>query len=59
MECHTGPEQRQLMMMRLGACHVALMLASCADDDVCQAGVELGVALLRGGNREVQKKARA
>ena len=39
----------------LHAARIALMMISCDVDGLCGMGLELGIALLRGGNLEVQK----
>ena len=46
--------RRQSLLARLGAHRVAIMMASCDNGELCHLGVKLGVALLAGGNRDVQ-----
>ena len=44
----------QQLLNRLGASTLVLKFASCEDDDLARAGVHLGIAMLEGGNTEVQ-----
>ena len=46
--------ERQLLCNQLGASVLVLKFGACEDGALCQAGLQLGVALLVGGNREVQ-----
>ena len=45
---------RQRMISRMGGAHLALMMASCEVDELASAGLALGLALLKGGDKEVQ-----
>ena len=45
--------QQQLLTL-LGAPTVALVMASCEHDELCLGGIQLGIALLLGGNKDVQ-----
>ena len=45
---------RQLLLNSVGLATVAYKMAACEDDDLCQAGLRLSIALLDGGNKEVQ-----
>jgi hypothetical protein len=42
------------MISRMGGAHLALMMASCEVDELASAGLTLGLALLKGGDKEVQ-----
>lgn len=46
--------QQQLLNL-LGAPTVALVMASCEQDELCKQGLLLGIALLDGGNADVQE----
>lgn len=48
-------EKRQNMLAEMGGAVVALMMASCMDDDLSRAGLDFAVALLKRGNRNVQQ----
>ena len=45
---------RQLMLTQMGGARLALTLACCEVDELASAGLRLGLALLKGGNTEVQ-----
>ena len=45
---------RQQMLTKMGGARLALMLACCEVDELASAGLRLGLALLKGGNTEVQ-----
>lgn len=47
-------EMQQQLLCILGAPTVVLQMATCDDDQLCLKGLQLGCALLKGGNREVQ-----
>ena len=52
-----GPEDkwhRQLALNLMGASAVAVIMASCERDELAQTGIKLAIALLDGGNSEVQ-----
>ena len=53
-----GPEEqkveRQLLLNSMGVATVALKMAACDDDKLCQGGLHLAMALLDGGCAEVQ-----
>ena len=55
----SGPEdqqgERQLLLNTMGLATVALKMAACEDDDLCHGGLRLAMALLDGGNSEVQQ----
>ena len=42
------------MLTKMGGARLALMLACCEVDELASAGLRLGLALLKGGNTEVQ-----
>lgn len=46
----------QAIVSSMGAARVALSMASCEDGLLCEAGLQLGIGLLRGGNAEVQSQ---
>ncbi|KAL1529829.1 hypothetical protein AB1Y20_000761 [Prymnesium parvum] len=48
-------ELRQDMLNEMGGAKVALMLASCADDDLYKAGLDFAIMLLKRGNHKVQQ----
>ena len=55
--CEDGSarKRQQLLLTHLGATKVFLAMASCENDELCHQGLELGIALLFGGNRDVQR----
>ena len=51
-------EKRQNMLSEMGGSIVALMMASCMDDDLSRSGLDFAVALLKRGNKGVQQTMR-
>jgi hypothetical protein len=47
--------ERQLLLNSMGVATVALKMAACVDDALCEGGLKLSIALLDGGNAEVQR----
>eukprot|EP00965_Chrysotila_dentata_P245163 6206394-Pleurochrysis_carterae.AAC.1 len=47
-------QRRQKRLVELGAHKVCLAMTACRDDEFYQLGLQLGIALLHGGNRFVQ-----
>ena len=45
---------RQNTLNQMGACEIALMMAASMHDELCKKGLELGIALLKDGNEQVQ-----
>ncbi len=57
LKAATAPEERtalQQLLCRLGTPTLVLKFASCEDDRLAKAGMRLGIAMLEGGNAEVQ-----
>eukprot|EP00966_Prymnesium_polylepis_P336507 7391607-Prymnesium_polylepis.2 len=48
--------ERQELLDAYGASSVALKMAACENDELCRVGLELGIALLEGGNATVQAR---
>ena len=55
---HTNAQalsRQQKLLTLLGAPTVVLVMASCEHDELCLKGLQLGIALLDGGNADVQE----